>query len=321
MTEIIFNTESFNDEQRNKISEFLYVQLNELKQTIELATLELIIITEDFTEDVIKTQRRYNMREIGHTNRNDGIAVAKVLHTAIQDDLKQTIVIRDEIIEGLFFEEKSQDAFHLLHHELCHIHDNFYEHEMFTIEARSGRGHNLLQHILACNAEAIWAEYIAVKLSANSVKIIDSVEFITKTLYVEYLVELIHLCKKNIDTAIKEYRINGDIQKLFNFLQEETSLLFKIAATTQGYIDGLGMSKTKITETINDLIRDTYFFEAWEKQWKALRELFSIYPNWNNVYQLAELGEAIKICWHDLGIIPSYIEDADELYIDVPFEK
>ena len=317
--DIIFNSELLNHEQRYNVIEFLNTKLAELELIIELSTLERIIITDHFTEDVIKVQREYNMREVGHTDRNDGIAIAKVLHTSIQEVLKQTIIITVNIIVGFFSSEYAPISFHYLHHELCHVHDNFYQHKIFTIEARAGKGINKLQHTLIYNAGPIWSEYIAVRLSAGSVNISDSIDLSTNTLNSGYLIQLIGSCKENIVKAIQDYRLNADTHKLFIYLQEETSLLFKIAATTQAYIDGLGISESNFAEKLNEFISTTYFSEAWKKQWEALRLLFNIYPNWNDVYQLNELGEAIKTCWNDLGMFASYIEEKDSIYLDIPF--
>lgn len=48
---------------------------------------------------------------------------------------------------------------------------------------------------------------------------------------------------------------------------------------------------------------------------KALLNLYKKYPNWNDVYELEELNNAVLQCWNDLGIFMTMIDS--ELYIDV----
>ncbi len=234
MIEISFRTETLSSEQKHTLTDFIHSKLSELSKVLDLSTLERIIISQNFTEDVLQMQKQYRMRETGHTERPDGIAVAKVLDTGIEEHLKQTIVVNDYLMAWLFLEEYRQYSFHMLHHELCHVHDNYYKHKMFSLEARAGKGLNKHEHVLVYNADPVWGEYVAVRLSSSSFAISDTIELPTNNLYMTYLIDLIISSKTIAVDAIASYRYEGDISKLYNKVQEETSMLFKIAATTQG---------------------------------------------------------------------------------------
>ncbi|CAM4015285.1 hypothetical protein [Saccharibacillus endophyticus] len=315
MTVIEYTTGIFNDEYKSKIDEFFGERMKELSTNLELNTLERIIVSGKFTDDVLKVQEEYQMSERGHTDRDDGIAVAKVLHTKFKGQLKQTIVINDYLINGLFIPEAAQISLHLLHHEFCHIHENYYQNEMFTSEARNGHGMDRLQHTLICNAEPIWSEYFAVRSSSTSLVMNADTD-----LYFPYLLDLIDLCKEKIEERISKYRLNGNLDDLFAFLQEETSMLLKIAATTQGYIDGLGLAKHEISHMIEEQLQKTYFYDIWTSQQKVLRELFDKFPNWNDVYELSGLGEAVKECWSEMGMFVTYVQGSEGIYINVPWK-
>lgn len=317
MLEIQIKTGKFTDEQKNNLINFLYEKIAEIGEIIELSSLEKLIITDHFTDDVLRIQKEYGSREGGHTDQKDGVAVAKVLHTGIKDNsIRQTIVMNDYLLQGFFTPELAQKSFHLLHHELCHVHDNFYKNKIFTSEGRQGRGLNKLEHTLICIADTIWSEYVAVRLSSNSVPLSP-----TPDLFIAYLFLLIDSCKEKIDKEIGKYRWHGDIGSLFDLLQKETSLLFKIAATVQAYFDGLGLVEHKIANIVNEKVKSSYFQKCWIKQWNALKRLFNIYPNWDDVYKLRELGEAVQTCWSSMGIYTKYIENGDSIYVDVPLIK
>jgi hypothetical protein len=255
---------------------------------------------------------------LGHTNKDDGIALAKTIHTGIQKNLRQTIVMNQEIIAGLFDEKYAQRSFHYLHHELCHVHDEYYQHGMFSVEGRCGQNMNKLEHMLVYGACPVWCEYIAVRLSSSSTPIDVSIDSPTNDLYLSYVLHLIESCKKNVGQEIARYRFHADVDKLLAPCQEGIILLCKIAATTQGYIDGLNIDQN-IVDQVNKAIEQTYFYNTWLEQWKALKDLYAIYPKWNDTYQLLDLGKAILPCWNALGIFPKYLPDTDVLYIDVPF--
>lgn len=310
---------NFSREQKDNLIEFLQNEIKKHSEDIELSSLEKIIITDNFTEVVVQTQKEYEMHEIGHTDNADGIAVAKVLHTEVGNDIRQTIVFNSNIIAGLFNPDYSQNSYHYFHHELCHVHDNFNQHIMFSQEARAGKGLNKLDHLLVYNAQPIWCEYIAVRMSAHSIPLNDPTDLPAKDLYTSFLLTMIDSCKKKLESAIENYRLDADMNKLFVCFQEETSLLFKVAATVQGYIDGLFIEKQELTGLIDEKIKQTFFYNTWIKQRKSLRNLYSLYPKWNDVYQLIDLGEAIRMCWGELGIFPIYKPEDDLIYVGVPF--
>jgi len=75
--------------------------------------------------------------------------------------------------------------------------------------------------------------------------------------------------------------------------------------------DGVG----KFEQAVSTQIPNTFFQESWTLMDKALLNLYKKYPNWNDVYELEELNNAVLQCWNDLGIFMTMIDS--ELYIDV----
>jgi hypothetical protein len=314
MVKKIFNTNKLKTEQTNNFSTFFDEILSDLKTLLKLDSLEKIIISTDFSEDIIKIQNEYELDEISYTNRKDGSAVAKVItNNASEENLKQSIIIKDFIILGLFIPEQAKSSFHILHHELCHVHDYYNQYEISKISGGKEKKLNKLQNVLITHANTIWSEYIAVRLSALSTPKDQLDDF-----DIPYLLQLIVSTKKNMEKKILNYRYNGDTLKLFLYLQKETGILLKIAATTQGYIDGLKIHEHESYIETKNKIEKLNFDDIWMKQWDQLRLLFDIYPNWKDINQLNKLGQVVQKCWEHFGIYPKYLKESKEIHIDVP---
>lgn len=184
-------------EAKNCIDRFLREKINEFKKSLELSTLKRIIISDDFTEDVLRVQKEYRCRVSGHTSRNDGTAIAKVIHTNPPNELEQTIIFTGDIIRCLFNPEISQVPFHYIHHELCHVHDDYYHRIMLSQSGIDGTLQSQLDHILSCTSDQIWNEYFAVRHSSATVPLSLSEESsLGDTLYINHLMQILESCEK-----------------------------------------------------------------------------------------------------------------------------
>lgn len=88
----------------------------------------------------------------------------------------------------------------------------------------------------------------------------DGPDLPAQDFYISFLLTIIDSCNKKLAAAIDKYRLNADMNKLFSYFQEETSLLFKIAATVHGYIDGLIIENQELIGLIDEKIKQTFFF-------------------------------------------------------------
>ena len=304
-------------EQHEKITKFLGIATGEFARILELDTLDRIVISTHFTDAVCRIQEEYEINESGHTDRPEGVAVAKVLHTSRPDNaLQQTIVLSLDLVTTMFSTAPDQ-LIHLVHHELCHVHDNYMQQKMHSRKARCVRSMNALERTLAHNAKPIWSEYVAVRLSCSSVSELKPSGFPPDDLYVSHLLDVIESCGKRIGKAKAEYRYHGNTLNLFLFCQEETSFLFMIAAKIHGYIDGLNLAESDI-KNIDAYLRETFYFDCWVKQRECLRHLYSIYPEWDDIHQLGDLGQAILCCWNALEIYPVQQPGGEDIYVHVP---
>ncbi|MFS0776104.1 hypothetical protein ABC255_08870 [Neobacillus sp. 3P2-tot-E-2] len=311
---ITFNTKNLVPQQQDSIISFLEAQLPALN--LELSSLNEIIITENFFDDILTFQIKHNKRERGATKNSNGEAIAKVIdYIDKKGEFRQVVFLSDWIANGLFLEEPEQVnyCFHFIHHELVHVHDEFQKKRIYSERLRKGTNEHVLDHMLRVHADVTWSEYIAERLSFTSITT-DHISTL-----IDYVEQLMNTVQKNINEEISQYRFHGNIDSLYKILQEETSLLLKVSANLIGVIQGI-TSVTKgspnIKNKIDEIFTDSYFFQTWNLLNEALYNLMKSYPNWNDIYGLDPLGKVILECWNSLGIFPT--KSGHQMYIDVP---
>lgn len=316
ITTIKISSSIFLDEQIVNLETFLLETVNKFSEELHLESLESIVITEDFFGDVVCYQRKYGLSELGATNNENAVAIAKVLkHIDDNSVLRQTVFFSDYIAAGLF-DDRANTAYHFLHHELCHVHDNFHLNNIYTIEGKSGRNAHILDQMLRVHSDIIWSEYVVERLSISTIDIENIKTFL------EHLTQLLKSTQAKIDQELSEYRYSHDINQLMKTVEEETSLLLKVAASLVGVLHGLkqasGSSVEEVYLMVEEMIKTNYpyFLDTWNGLNIELDALFNVYPNWNDVYELDSLGEVVLICWNDLGVFPE--KQDDEMYVNVP---
>jgi len=315
MTKIITNSNRLINHQ-DHLKNWIQEKIDTLSEELELSTLERIIISENFTKDVKEVQLEYQMISMGHTNKGEVSAAAIVLFGKENNILKHTIILNDNIAVPFVTGKYIQDAFHLLHHELYHVHDQNLRHKIEFDNSNFDQLDNIIYQISA----SIWSEYFALRSASKSHPGIEGLEEMdSHDFYFSTLKKLIISCESSIIEAISNYRFDADIENLLNIFSSETSLLLKISATTMGYIDGLSLSKHKVNSVIENHIRNTYLKDTWNEQRKILNELFEIFPAWKSKNRLLDLKPSILSLWEYFGIFPE-IRD-DKLYISVPLTK
>lgn len=317
MTEIIFNTGNFTLDHQRKITDFLTLKIAQASD-INLSTLKSIIITENFTQDIIELQSQYKVNEEIPASNAEVAAVAKVIHAGHGPDLVQSIVIRDYVIAGLFSDDLADSCFHHLHHEMCRVHDNYCQQKMLGQEGRMDAGLNDYENMLISHARAIWSEYAAVRLSASSFPAVSLEDAANGLAFGSPLLQLLEMGKQGMKDAVADYRNHGDILSLFLYCQDVSSVVLKNMAAAQGYIDGLNLNDTAAEHAIANLMAHTDLNDWWIGLTDALRRLFKAYPNWQDIRLLLELGNFVACFWNALGIYPRYVKEMENIYVDVP---
>lgn len=291
--------------------------IDQLAQGLELQSLEYIIISDDFENDLNKFQRSKGLRE-EFTENELGVAIAKTVPYFEAEKLETCIFLHSAIL-GLLFSEDSNEvlnAIQIINHELCHAQDNYLKSKIFEPDFIMNRERDF-DWALKIHADSIWSEYIAnkssrrvIKISGSDINLPPQVSFeIIVNLFIESIFKIERDAKKYID----EYRIHADIRRLYLEIQESAGFLL----TMMGRAYGILCCYKELIEVIDEGIMPTYAFEIWKSLCPSLDNLNSKYPNWSGVREFDELSQLVLRTWNVLGIYPRV--NGNGLYVEVPF--
>ncbi|CAH2464307.1 MULTISPECIES: hypothetical protein [Bacillus cereus group] len=317
--EIVLNTKIFTEEQKVGLKPQIKQLVTDLSRDLDISSLQQFIVPDNFTEEVISFQEKYNKEEKGHTKNGNEEAMAKVMYYRDKEEYCQVIFFHEALLAPLVSHDErlaKQSVFYILH-ELGHVHDEAQKRQIYSEELREGVGRHILDFTLTRHSDIVWSEYFANRTASTQ---------ITSELFLEqfdHTFILIDRVKNECDTYIKEYRKHGNINLLKVQIEESTNLLFYFTALIIGsihyYREVLGEEDVKKIEgLIDEKVQQTYYGESWSLIEKALGILYSKYPKWNDIYELDELNQAIHKCWNSLGIFLERNGDENLMYINVP---
>jgi len=291
--------------------------LIEKDQNIDLRRLTRIIITTDFANELsIQTT---SQNPITYTNESYAQAIGKTLNIRKNDDF-EIIMILDAnwaiyYLLGSKDNPKTKDIklfSHLLHHELCHVHDNNKKIDAlqkFWLKYECTGKSILIQPL----AEMCWAEYIANFLSSSTVPEAFIVSFVGS------LKEAVKRTKKDLEKEILKYRTHSDLKVLLEYFERHGNFLIKNAAYLMGYLDGLNRELSSIDNELFELISNSYFKTAWFEMQKALRYMHSQYPKlWKDIEIYNSLTHVMEQYYSDMGLVLSNTPEG-QLYVHIPF--
>lgn len=306
--DIIINNKELDERLIEVVKKALRQMITQLEE-LNLSSLQYIFVPDDFHEELIKFQRRHQLQE-GYTDNEFGTAMGKVLSYLDNGVFKTSIFFNSRIIFTLFDQNLKQLPIHLMHHEFCHVHDDYEKYQVFGVTNLEDLFINTpdrVSQVTYAHADLIWSEYIATKLSVKS-KPNDH------DLYVESLLSVIPKTIEKYEEELQEYRILGDIDKLFSEIQLNSSLLLKIAAYFIGYCHGFGIDPPK---EINNFVKQyLYLNGVWEQLPSNLHKLHESYGNWDNIRVFDDLANIVKMLWSNIGIFPK--NKNGQLFIHVP---
>lgn len=307
--EIVINNKELIDNNLNDIVKQTIGRLIDQLSNLSLISLQYIIIPEDFGGELIQFQKERGLSE-GYTNNGFGVAMGKVL-TYIEDGIRRSTIFFDpRVIITLFDEVKSQNAVHLMHHEFCHVHDDYKKYVAFGVtnpeEIFFGTPDRTRQ-VAYAHADMIWSEYIATRLSAGS-KPSDH------DMYIDSVFQLLPKTEEECKEAIFLYRIEDDVGKLFGEIQLTTSLFLKVSAYFIGYCHGLNYEPPQ--EFLNIITEYHYLDGVWEELSPVLHHLHDSYSSWSDIHVFEDLANIVIKLWGQLGIYPR--NEDGQLFVSVP---
>lgn len=287
---------------------------------LDFRRMHRIIVTNDFAAELAELSKVTASRNpITHTNEEYAVAVAKILLLPRDSGIEILPVFSANVTAGLVSEDPShyesetfRSTLHLLHHELCHVHDENKKIDAFpeVILKQRYEGKDIYIRPLA---EVCWSEYIANRLSSSTAKI-NFATFMTSN-----FTNAIPRTKPLVNEEIRAYRIHDDLNRLLDYFDRHGGFLPKAAAYACGYLDGLGIPLRELSAEAEEMLNGSYFEETWGAMRTALTEMYSSYPeHWKSMSVYDPLAAAIEAYYEEIGLFLSNLPDGG-VYVDVPF--
>lgn len=292
----------------------------EVDSELDFRRMHRIVVTTDFAGELAElSAATASGNSITHTNEDYAIAVAKVMIIPRGDEFEIVPVVNANIAAPLaqdgqenFDRELFRSALHLLHHELCHVHDDNKKIDAFASDMLRTRYRGKDMYIRPL-AEVCWSEYIATLLSCSTAGEND-INGMT-----ESFSDAVKRTKPEIDKEILSYRYHADLIRLLEAFGRHGEFLAKAAAYTLGYVDGLGKPLDELSKEASESLSGSYFELTWNSMHTALRNMLKVYPDgWQDLSIMDELAGAIESYYADMGLILSTTEDGNA-YLNVPY--
>lgn len=286
---------------------------------LDLRRMHRIVLTADFAGELAELSRAtVSGTPITHTDEDYAIAVAKVLILPRDEEYEIVLVVNANVAAALVpknQEDYSSEGFrtvlHLLHHELCHVHDDNKKIDAFhgLMLRYSYEGKDKYIRPLA---EGCWSEYIANFMSSSTTDegwVADMAGS---------LADAIGRTKRELDREILEYRYDGNLEHLLDYFQRHGVLLIITAARNLGYLDGLRISLEELSAEAFDSLTGSYFEPTWNVMQSALRKMRSTYPDgWNDLSIYDGLADVLEDYYAVMGFNLSSTEEG-QIYVDIP---
>ena len=330
--EIMFNAKTYNSEQviEEAVKEIhkqaILSLYNTAKGTLELALLNLIIITEDYKTELFRFQKDNGHTEF-ITENEYGQGYAQVVSSQSIDDeevynilIDKTLavaLIGDDILltmkESLNSEQYAellnvrQMAINTICHEFAHVHEFSLNRDLEWLRNKKW-GTDLPSFYLKL-AMQCWSEYFACRT-------------VSGTCYFkpEDCIELITTCRE-AEKMLQEKRskYNRRLISLDNFVNDfhkYTTFLLKKIAYIHGNLYCFAESRERIVQSIKEDFEGVYAKNIWTDYGQAMNQLFEKHPMWKDETVFNDLISLIEKYFNQFEI---YLHQENQgIYYDIP---
>lgn len=267
---------------------------------LDFRRFESIVITSHFQRDVESlTSNNETIFKNRYIVNEDTYAVVLTIPRA--GDFELVLVLKASFITNILTKHENRrykEAFHIIHHELAHIHDNNKKIDIFKDLMKTVR-YKGKDSILYPIAEECWSEYIANYISSNSARDTDFPKIMAKN-----LVRKINNTSQNIKTQLLAFRINKKREDLLISSMDEIKSLLKTASYLQGYLHGFNMTLEELDYDSDYTLECSYFKDIWEAMQYQFYSMSDVYPNgFVNLSIYQNLTFYIEGFFNQMGIV------------------
>jgi hypothetical protein len=258
---------------------------------LNLKRLLRVVVAYDYEATLTGIDRGASVsRPLVATNNGIAVGIAMTPTVLHEEEPRSVMVLNANYVSVLSQPESPKNVearnvvLYTLAHESAHVHDLDMRASCFPgtilrkqLDFRDG--------ILFAIASGCWEEYIACRLSAfigNEV---------TLRGFEDTFCSALERTKSRADTAIKQYRMHGDVERVTREVAEEYKSVMVYASYLLGHIDGLEKTVEGLApRAISTIETHAYFEPCFLKLHAELRTMHSSYGHWQGL----EVFEPLK---------------------------
>ncbi len=286
--------------------------IREFSRTFELSRLDGVTVAQDYAQALAELDRGY---ETTHTlTPSEGAAVGVAMTPSVLRDgvLKCHIVFNARHIWALQDANHPgfQLAVHIVAHECAHVEitgkfDGAIPGVLLRKRVVDLRDRARSDVVLAC-----WDEYAATRLSAGFGE--DPTEG-----YEETLIAQMGTSRQEANDAIKAYRLDGDLDKVYREVYRVYGNLMKYAAYYLGNLAGHGVELSQRPH-FEAALADHWFEPYFHRLGEACKAIAAQYGVWQDHSLFEVIGDIADDLVAEGGILSTTLDDG-RLYLDIPF--
>lgn len=283
-----------------------------LSRTFDLSRLDGVTVAEDYALALAELDRGY---ETSHTLTPSKGAVAGVAMTPSVlrgGMLKSHIVFNAQHIWAL--QDSNHPSFqlavHILAHECAHVEVTSKFDAAFPGVLLRKRVIDLRDRARSDVIRACWDEYAATWLSAGFGE--DPTEG-----YEETLITQMGTARQEANDAIKAYRLDGDLDKVYCEVYRNYGNVLKFAAYYLGNLAGHGI-ELSLRPDFEAALAGHWFEPYFRRLEEACRAIAAQYGTWHDQSLFEVIGDIADDLVAEGGIVSTNLDDG-RLYLSIPF--
>lgn len=278
-------------EEKDNINKALHGLLERFSNNLDISTLIEIIVTDDLVKEVTEFQNSKELK-VEIMNNEHAVACAKTITFFTNNQLENIIFIHKDIVSGLLDQELSQSTTNIIHHELCHVHDNKLNYKYFG-DRFLGEYYGNIFEVSTTHAHALFSEYVAECLSLSTKECSNSLRD-----SLNILKKMMKDRKSYIDKCLYKYYHNNNAIKYFNSIQLYSFELLRIITdicSLFNQIEDINNFDILITE-VDKLCDLKEFNDIFVRLSFELKCLYDKYPP-KKIDDYNKLANIVEECW------------------------
>jgi hypothetical protein len=273
-----------NEEVAKRVATAVHGWLHACGKFMNLKRLLRVTVAYDYDQALAEIDRGAGVvRPLTATNDGVGVGIAMTPTVLHDGELRSVMVLNATYMMVLVQDETpelaplQEQARYTLAHESGHVHDLGVRAASFPdtiLKAQPGFRDGTLFLI----ASGCWEEYIACRLSAFMGK--DA----TLRAMEDTFCKALETAKSRADSAIREYRLHTDVQRVSEEVVQQYRRLMVYASYLLGHVDGLELAvENAAPQAVAALESHSYFKPVFSRLQGELRSMHGKYGDWKGV--------------------------------------